>query len=153
VENRGRHERHHTPNPRDISAEALNRDVSRQGEASGKGAAPMRPLPDDALIILPVRNVVLFPGLMIPLQVGRERSRAAAQEALRLQRPVGVLLQSDVSIDNTRAHRPALGRHLRGGRALRGPPTTPTTRSSRACGASACCQFLEGYPFAVARVQ
>jgi ATP-dependent Lon protease len=95
VENRGRHERHHTPNPRDISAEALNRDVSRQGEASGKGAAPMRPLPDDALIILPVRNVVLFPGIVMPLTIGRERSRAAAQEAVRLQRPVGILLQSD----------------------------------------------------------
>ena len=62
-----------------------------------RGAA--RPLPDDALIILPVRNVVLFPGMVLPLTVGRERSRAAAQEAARLQRPLGVLLQSKPDVD------------------------------------------------------
>src|SRR5258706_16320224 len=52
-----------------------------------------RTLPEDALIILPVRSMVLFPGIVVPLAVGRERSRAAAQEAVRLQRPLGILLQ------------------------------------------------------------
>ena len=61
--------------------------------------AAARPLPDDALIIVPVRNVVLFPGTVLPLTVGRERSRAAAQEAVRLQRPLGVLLQSKPEVD------------------------------------------------------
>src|SRR5439155_4086157 len=61
--------------------------------------AAARPLPDDALIIVPVRNVVLFPGLVVPLTVGRERSRAAAQEAVRLQRPLGVLLQSKPDVE------------------------------------------------------
>ncbi|HXU56906.1 MAG TPA: endopeptidase La [Casimicrobiaceae bacterium] len=51
-------------------------------------------MPDDALIIVPVRNVVLFPGMVVPLMVDRERSRAAVQEAVRLQRPLGILLQS-----------------------------------------------------------
>ena len=55
----------------------------------------MRSLPEDALIILPVRNVVLFPGIVVPLTVGRERSRAAAQHAVRLQRQLGVVLQRD----------------------------------------------------------
>src|ERR1043166_2831356 len=58
-----------------------------------------RPLPEDALIILPVRNVVLFPGVLLPITVGRQRSRAAAQEAARTQRPVGVLLQSKPEVD------------------------------------------------------
>lgn len=58
-----------------------------------------RPLPDDALIIVPVRNVVLFPDLVIPLAIGRERSRAAAQAAARLERPLGVLLQSKPEVD------------------------------------------------------
>jgi homoserine/homoserine lactone efflux protein len=49
-----------------------------------------RTLPEDALIILPVRNMVLFPGIVVPLAVGREKSRAAAQEAVRLQKPIGV---------------------------------------------------------------
>src|SRR5262245_57121221 len=52
-----------------------------------------RALPDDAVIILPVRSVVLFPGIGAPLAIGRERSRAAAQEAVRLGRPLGLLLQ------------------------------------------------------------
>ena len=50
----------------------------------------LRPLPEDALIILPVREVVLFPGAVMPLRIGRERSRTAAMEAARLQRPLGV---------------------------------------------------------------
>ena len=70
---------------------------SRRADAHAEGAA--RPLPDDALIILPVRNVVLFPGIVFPLTVGRERSRAAAQEAVRLERPLGVLLQSKPDVE------------------------------------------------------
>src|SRR4029077_5033982 len=58
-----------------------------------------RPLPDDALIIVPARHAVLFPGSVFPLTVGRERSRAAAQEAARLERPLGVLLQNKPDVD------------------------------------------------------
>ena len=77
-----------------VSAEARARvdALSPQGERQGEAAS--RPLPDDALIIVPVRNVVLFPGMVVPLLVDRERSRAAVQEAVRLQRPLGILLQS-----------------------------------------------------------
>jgi ATP-dependent Lon protease len=59
-----------------------------------------RTLPEDALIILPVRSMVLFPGIVVPLAVGRDRSRAAAQEAVRLQRPLGVLLQAQPDTEN-----------------------------------------------------
>ena len=62
-----------------------------------------KPLPEDALIILPVRNLVLFPGVILPITVGRTKSRAAAQEAARLQRPLGVLLQTKPEIDDPRA--------------------------------------------------
>jgi ATP-dependent Lon protease len=50
---------------------------------------------EDVLIILPVRNMVLFPGIVQPIAIGRSRSLAAAQEAVRTQRRVGVLLQTD----------------------------------------------------------
>jgi len=57
-------------------------------------------LPENAVPIIPVRNVVLFPGVIIPLGIGRDRSIAAAQQALREERPVGLLLQKDPAIDN-----------------------------------------------------
>ena len=55
---------------------------------------------DDVLLILPVRNLVLFPGVVMPLTVGRKGSVEAAQEAARSDRPLGLLLQKDASIDD-----------------------------------------------------
>ena len=52
-------------------------------------------MPPDALIIVPVRNTVLFPGLVLPITVGRPRSVSAAQQAVREQRQVGILMQRD----------------------------------------------------------
>ncbi len=53
------------------------------------------PLPDDAMIIVPVRNFVLFPGMVMPVSIGRPKSIAAAQQAVREQRQVGILKQRD----------------------------------------------------------
>jgi ATP-dependent Lon protease len=50
---------------------------------------------DDMLIILPVRNLVLFPGTVVPVAINRDRSLAGAQEAVRTERKVGFLLQHD----------------------------------------------------------
>ncbi|HEY4368241.1 MAG TPA: endopeptidase La [Steroidobacteraceae bacterium] len=50
---------------------------------------------DDMLIILPVRNLVLFPGTVLPVTINRERSLAGAQEAVRSGRKIGFLLQHD----------------------------------------------------------
>jgi ATP-dependent Lon protease len=60
-------------------------------------------LPGDALIILPVRNAVLFPTMVVPLSLGRSGSIAAAQEAIKTDRPVGIILQRDVSVENPQA--------------------------------------------------
>ncbi|MCL4766224.1 MAG: endopeptidase La [Hyphomicrobiaceae bacterium] len=51
--------------------------------------------PADALIILPVRNLVLFPKVVFPITIGRQRSVLAAQQAVREQRQIGVLTQRD----------------------------------------------------------
>ncbi|NJK33088.1 MAG: hypothetical protein HC927_12140 [Deltaproteobacteria bacterium] len=40
----------------------------------------MSKLPDDALVLLPVGDLVLFPGMVVPIVVGRAGSIAAAQE-------------------------------------------------------------------------
>ncbi|AWM08855.1 endopeptidase La [Bradyrhizobium symbiodeficiens] len=50
-------------------------------------------IPDDALIIIPVREMVLFPGAIAPIAIARPKSVAAAQQALREQRPIGIVLQ------------------------------------------------------------
>ena len=58
-------------------------------------APPALQYPEDALLLIPVRNMVLFPGLIMPISIGRESTIAAAQEAVRSNRKVGVLLQRD----------------------------------------------------------
>jgi ATP-dependent Lon protease len=55
-------------------------------------------LPDDTLIILPVRNAVVFPKMVMPLSLGRSGSIAAAQEAAKGDRPVGIILQRDDAV-------------------------------------------------------
>jgi ATP-dependent Lon protease len=57
------------------------------------------PLPADAVPIVPLRNAVLFPGIVLPITLGREESIAAAQEAVRSGRKVGLLLQRDPALE------------------------------------------------------
>jgi ATP-dependent Lon protease len=64
------------------------------------GAAPSPPLPPDALIIVPVRGMVLFPGTVLPITLGRPRSVLAAQRAVREQKPVGIVMQRDPQLDD-----------------------------------------------------
>ncbi|MFO0333568.1 MAG: endopeptidase La [Pseudomonadota bacterium] len=55
---------------------------------------------EDVLIILPVRNLVLFPGVVAPVAINREKTVAGAQEAVRTERKVGFLLQRDPDNDD-----------------------------------------------------
>lgn len=59
----------------------------------------MNAIPTDQLILLPVRNVVLFPGIVLPIAIGRGGSVAAAQEAVRAETPIGVILQRDPQVE------------------------------------------------------
>jgi len=75
---------------------------SRQGAGNGQagkpgasGAGGLKPLPKDALIVIPMRNAVVFPGVLSPITVGRSMSIAAAQEAVRGELRAGFLLQRD----------------------------------------------------------
>src|SRR5258705_9447454 len=69
-------------------------------EDSGSAKDQRHPvIPEDATIILPVRNMLLFPGVVLPLTIGRPASIAAAQEAAQSGRRVGLLLQYDASIE------------------------------------------------------
>lgn len=74
----------------------MNETTTNNQPATGRSAQ----LPDDVIAILPVRNTVLFPGMVMPLSVGRQRSIAAAQEAVKAGRPVGILMQKDSDEEN-----------------------------------------------------
>src|SRR5512146_2379957 len=68
-------------------------------QTSSTSRIEVPPLPADAVPIVPLRNVVLFPGIVLPVTLGREESIAAAQEAVRTGRKVGLLLQRDAAME------------------------------------------------------
>jgi ATP-dependent Lon protease len=71
-----------------------------QARAADRPAAEAAAVAEDVLIILPVRNTVLFPQVVLPIAIKRERSVAAAQEAVKAGRKVGLLLQRDPEQDD-----------------------------------------------------
>jgi len=50
--------------------------------------------------LLPVRDLVLFPGVIVPLFVGRPRSLRALEEAMLHDRTVLVVAQKDMSVED-----------------------------------------------------
>jgi len=57
------------------------------------------PLPENAVAIIPIRNLSLFPGMITAVSIGREASLTAAQEAIKAERPIGLLLQKNQTTD------------------------------------------------------
>jgi ATP-dependent Lon protease len=54
----------------------------------------------EILAILPLRNTVLFPGVVIPITVGRDKSIKLIKEAYKGDKIIGVVSQLDVSIED-----------------------------------------------------
>jgi len=73
--------------------------TEQMNTAQTNSTSPDVKIPEDALIIIPVREMVLFPGAIAPIAIGRAKSIAAAQQALREQRPVGIVLQRSPEIE------------------------------------------------------
>jgi ATP-dependent Lon protease len=108
-------------------------------------------VPTDALIIVPVRGTVLFPGLVLPITVGRPGSVAAAQQALREQRQLGLLMQRNADADDPR---PADMHRVGCVANLMRYVTAPDGTHHLACQGDQrfeVLEFLEGWPFLVAR--
>jgi ATP-dependent Lon protease len=53
----------------------------------------------DVLPILPLRNTVLFPGVVIPITIGREKSLKLVKEVYRKNKILGAVAQNKVNID------------------------------------------------------
>jgi ATP-dependent Lon protease len=54
----------------------------------------------EILSILPLRNTVLFPGVVIPITVGRDKSIKLIRDANKGNRMIGVVSQQDVGIED-----------------------------------------------------
>ena len=54
----------------------------------------------EILSILPLRNTVLFPGVVIPITVGRDKSIKLIRDANKGKRMIGVVAQQDVAIED-----------------------------------------------------
>ena len=50
--------------------------------------------------VLPLRNTVLFPGVVIPITVGRDKSIKLIKDAYASDRIIGVVSQKDVSVED-----------------------------------------------------
>jgi ATP-dependent Lon protease len=112
-----------------------------------------RPLPDDALIIIPMRNTVLFPGVITPITVGRIQSVTAAQEAVRSEKKIGFLLQRDPQTNDVQPSDlywvGTLGPVVRYITGAEGTHHLVVQGQSR----FRVLEFLPGWPYLVARVQ
>ncbi|MFM7282928.1 MAG: LON peptidase substrate-binding domain-containing protein, partial [Planctomycetia bacterium] len=100
--------------PRRKSSRSASRAPSKKTHPKAKPAPKQKPAPKskvkakakprarrlDKVILLPVRNAVIFPGVVLPFGIGRERSLRAIQEAVRIQQPIGVLMQRDATKDD-----------------------------------------------------
>src|ERR1700738_2533305 len=110
------------------------------------------PIPADATIILPVRNMLLFPGLVLPLTIGRPSWIAAAQQAARTGRKVGLLLQDDPNIEQPGPE------HLRRVGTVAEILRYVTSENThyiicRGLRRLRVQEFLPGFPFLVARIE
>ncbi len=54
----------------------------------------------DTLPILPLRNTVLFPGVVLPITVGRDKSIKAVNDAYKADKLIGVLAQRDANVED-----------------------------------------------------
>lgn len=69
--------------------------ITSEDEAQMDGESVPKELP-----ILPIKNTVLFPGVVLPITVGRDKSIKLVQDAYAGDRTVGVVSQRDQSIED-----------------------------------------------------
>ena len=111
------------------------------------------PVPNDALIIVPMRGTVLFPQNVSPLVIGRKASIAAVQEAVRSEKPIGLLLQlRDKDEEPTSEDLYTVGTVAEILRYITAPDSTHHV-VCQGVQRFRVKEFLPGYPFLVARIE
>src|SRR5687768_5138594 len=51
------------------------------------------------IALLPLRNTILFPGVVLPITIGRDKSIIAVKEAYKVNKLIGVVGQVDANIE------------------------------------------------------
>ena len=69
--------------------------VENEGEDASEGTSYPTKLP-----VLAAKNIVLFPGIVLPITIGREKSIKAIKYAYENDRLIGVLTQDDMKIED-----------------------------------------------------
>ena len=89
----------------------MNKDYFLNGPEDEMEFMPIIPLNEDAnetgddqaipgeLPLLPLRNTVLFPGVVIPITVGRDKSIKAVTDAYKADKLIGVVSQKDSVVE------------------------------------------------------
>ena len=77
----------------DTDAEFIPVLTIEQGQLGHNDAVP------EELPIMPLRNSVLYPGTVIPITVGREKSIQLVKEYNRKRKPIGVIAQKESNVD------------------------------------------------------
>jgi len=110
-------------------------------------------LPPDVVPLIAVRNGVLFPGMVLPFGIGRPASIAAAEQAARAERSVGLVMQRDSTKEDPQAQDlhdiGTLAKIVR-------YVTTPDGGHHVVCQGEERFRIVEivhGYPFLAARVE
>ncbi len=89
----------------------MNRDLYMNASEGEMEFMPIIPLNEEddenidgesipsTLPLLPLRNTVLFPGVVIPITVGRDKSIKAVTDSYKSDKLVGVVAQKDSNIE------------------------------------------------------
>src|SRR5947209_130352 len=67
------------------------------------GANGQRTVLPHVLPILPIRNIVVFPGTVMPLNVGRAKSKSLLDEVMPGDKLIGVCTQKNPDVEDPRA--------------------------------------------------
>src|SRR5258705_12741696 len=128
--------------------------MAEQAESPKVGQGEQhQPIPADAMIVLPVRQTVVFPGIVLPLAIGRKSSIAAAQEAVRTERMLGVVLQKDPAVEEPTAEQlHAVGTAAQVLRYVTAPDGTHHV-IAQGVRRFRVIEYLTGFPFLVARIE
>lgn len=133
---------------------ALANTPATENPAQEESRETLPLIPEDALILLPVRNLVLFPGMVIPVHIGRDSAIRAAQTAIRQDRQIGIVLQKDPE-ENAPSGKADLYETGTAANILR-YVTSPSESHHIVCqgeGRFRIRSMLEGYPFLVAEIE